>query len=68
MSEIKIKYKEDFTPGSGTMSEVSWNNPDVRRALDLLFNIKLDETLTGIVITEMGIKAHFVRHKTSRAG
>lgn len=60
MSDIVVKYKNEFSPNTGSISEVSWKNPSVKSFLESLFGLRDHESLTGIVVTEQGIKAHFV--------
>lgn len=45
--------------GSGTISQVSWNNTQVRDAMHMLFGKLRHEEITAIEITPDGIKAKF---------
>jgi hypothetical protein len=56
--EIRVEFERG---GGGTMSEISWGNASVLRALRTLFGCRADEKLSAVVITSRGIKAEFRR-------
>lgn len=44
---------------SGTVSQISWDNGDLRTALHQMFAVKPNEVLVAIEISDYGIKAQF---------
>lgn len=59
MKELVIRYTLEFKPGSGVVSQVSWENPNTISALRKMFAVSSDERIIGLEITEYGIKAYF---------
>lgn len=59
MKELVIKYSPDFKPGSGSVSQVSWNNPDTIAVLKQMFAVWSNEKIIGLKITEHSITAYF---------
>jgi hypothetical protein len=60
MSEVKIKFAEEFTPRTGSVGQLSWSNKDVKAAFEKLFGVRKHEILTGIIVDDTGITAHFL--------
>lgn len=58
---IVVKYNPAFQPGSGTVSQITWNNPDMKRALKHAFSLREGEIISGLEITETGVKAYIER-------
>lgn len=55
---INARVEDKNRPLSGIVSQLSWVNPETRKALKNLFNIKDSELLVGVSVGKMGIKAH----------
>lgn len=47
--------------GCGVISAVSYSNPNFKEAMKKLFNIKENEIITDIEVTQSGITAKFER-------
>jgi len=60
MNRIEVKFKDGFTPHSGITSQVSWQNEDLKKAMNILFGKNAHEEIVGIVVDDSGIRAHFV--------
>lgn len=59
MKKIIVKYSEDFQPGTGSASRVSWDNPLVKQNMEKLFCVKKHEILVGLEISNEEITAYF---------
>jgi hypothetical protein len=61
MSRTIVKYDKEFVEGSGSASRVLWNNSQVLKAFELLFQTAEDEKIAGLIMDESGITAYFKR-------
>lgn len=51
----------------GVVSEASWGNPDVQKALRGIFGTRSDETLVMLDVTAEGLRAYFAYDPASEA-
>jgi len=59
MLQIRINPQEPM-PGVVTSSWVSWDNPNIRKAINKLFQCGGREVIIALDITDDGMKATFV--------
>ena len=59
MKEIIVSYDPEFNPNSGVQCTVSWENPELLKALKLLFDTRPNEKIIGLKVTDSGISATF---------
>ena len=55
---VENKVTQSDRPLSGIVSQLSWKNPETKKALKNLFNVKDNELLVGVSVDRTGIKAH----------
>lgn len=61
---IDVVFDEERHPrGVQTNSEIGWDNRDMRAGLKRMFWLNDDELITGISITQHGIKATVIKKK-----
>lgn len=60
MPKIESSYGEivvDYAGRNNVVAQVSWNNPETKKALEQLFALKPREYLSAVIITAAGIRA-----------
>ncbi len=55
---IDIIYKGKKLPDGGIVSEITYNNPDFKLAMEKLFNIGIDETIIALKFDKERIKVY----------
>lgn len=56
----KPRIKVKFTEGDGSTSRITWGNPDLMKGLRKMFDVRENECITSIEITEDGISANLM--------
>ena len=57
---MKVYINKDETPGGSLVcSQISFENPDFTKGMNLAFGVRSDEKIQRLVIDNYGIRAYF---------
>ncbi len=57
---MRIIFVNDFDDcPSGTVSQASWDNPQVKEAMNVVFRVQPHEEITEVYVTPEGLRAIF---------
>lgn len=64
----RSRIKVQFSNHDGSISRITWGNPDVMKGLRKMFGVREEEHIASVDITEEGLSANIVRGRRTPHG